>query len=92
MSETLQRGVFCSQMGGQRCQVQGAVDVLPVQWPFPLLARNLGFPLEDQSSPLAWHGWARGPDVAAEGHPSNQAMSKEALSVCQGGRVIRMKA
>lgn len=21
------RGVFCSQMGGQRCQVQGAVDV-----------------------------------------------------------------
>lgn len=71
MSEILQRGVFCSQMGGQRCQVQGAVDVWPVQWPFPLLARNLGFPLEDQSSPLAWHGWARGPDVAAEGHPSN---------------------
>ena len=56
MSETLQRAVFCSQMGGQRCQVQGAVDVLPVQWPFPLLARNLGFPLGDQSSPPEWHG------------------------------------
>lgn len=61
------------------------MDVLPVQWPFSLLARNLGFPLGDQSSPLEWLGWARGPDVAAEGPPNIQAMSKQALFVYQGG-------
>lgn len=86
------RGSVCLQMGRSRLPGAGAVDALPVQWPFPCWQGILVSPLGDQSSPPGVARWASGPDVAAEGHPSNQAMSKEALLVCQGGRVIRMKA
>lgn len=68
MSETLQRGVFCSQMGGQRCQVQGAVDVLPVQWPPSPCWQGVLVSFGNNLPHLvAW--WACSPDVAAgRGH------------------------